>query len=179
MYLLSDLQLLTTMGWIWIFMAFGHGMGSNWSSGGGSTTKPSCNTDSEYTRVSAISSTFRHSSIYTTTILHMLCSMYIYIYKRWDKIPTEYSSTVFIMDLGFRYMIQAMDESWKLILDMEVYYTFKLDFTKLKGISTTPPPPKRRWGGEGGDFPLPKSPQAYFSVYSRSPTTNLIGYDLV
>ena len=106
--------------------------------------------------------------------------MYIYIYKRWDKIPTEYSSTVFIMDLGFRYMIQAMDESWKLILDMEVYYTFKLDFTKLKGISTTPPPPKKRWGGEGGgDFPLPKSPQAYFSVYSRSPTTNLIGYDLV
>ena len=55
----------------------------------------------------------------------MLCSMYIYIYKRWDKIPTEYSSTVFIMDLGFRYMIQAMDESWKLILDMEVYYTFE------------------------------------------------------
>ena len=54
-----------------------------------------------------------------------------------------------------------------------------LDFTKLKGISTTPPPPKRRWGGEGGDVPLLKSPQAYFSVYSRSPTTNLIGYDLV
>ena len=173
------------MGWIWIFMAFGHGMGSNWSSGGGYTTKPSCNTDSEYTRVSAISSTFRHSSIYTTTILHMLCSMYIYIYKRWDKIPTEYSSTVFIMDLGFRYMIQAMDESWKLILDMEVYYTFKLDFTKLKGISNFalwPPlllPLKEGGVGRGGDFPLPKSPQAYFSVYSRSPTTNLIGYNLV
>ena len=144
------------MGWIWIFMAFGHGMGSNWSGGGGYTTKPSCNTDSEYTRVSAISSTFRHSSIYTTTILHMLCSMYIYIYKRWDKIPTEYSSTVFIMDLGFRYMIQAMDESWKLILDMEVYYTFKLSrFYKIERniqfclLTTTPPPPKRRWGGEG------------------------------
>ena len=172
------------MGWIWIFMAFGHGMGSNWSSGGGYTTKPSCNKDSEYTRVSAISSTFRHSSIYTTTILHMLCSMYIYIYKRWDKIPTEYSSTVFIMDLGFRYMIQAMDESWKLILDMEVHY-FWIRFYKIERniqfcpLTTTPPPPKRRWGGEGGDFPLPKSPQAYFSVYSRSPTTNLIGYNLV
>ena len=144
------------MGWIWIFMAFGHGMGSNWSSGGGYTTKPSCNTDSEYTRVSAISSTFRHSSIYTTTILHMLCSMYIYIYKRWDKIPTEYSSTVFIMDLGFRYMIQAMDESWKLILDMEVYYTFKLSrFYKIERniqfwpLTATHAPPKRRWGGEG------------------------------
>ena len=115
----------------------------------------------------------------------MLCSMYIYIYKRWDKIPTEYSSTVFIMDLGFRYMIQAMDESWKLILDMEVYYTFELDFTKLKGISNFvlwPPlllPLKEGGEGEGGDFPLPKSPQAYFSVYSRSPTTNLIGYNLV
>ena len=87
--------------------------------------------------------------------------MYIYIYKRWDKIPTEYSSTVFIMDLGFRYMIQAMDESWKLILDMEVYYTFKLDFTKLKGISNFalwPPfllPLKEDGGEEGGWFPSP------------------------
>ena len=74
-------------------------------------------------------------------ILHMLLCVCIYIYKRWDKIPTEYSSTVFIMDLGFRYMIQAMDESWKLILDMEVYY-FWIRFYKIeRNIQFCWPPP--------------------------------------